>query len=469
MAHLARFGHAAAFHESAQELLLFGGCTYEYGGEGDWCPPGDVLGDTRTLAADGSWTEHDPLSSPAARYGHAVVYDPSRRKTLLFGGQATENGACCSDQYSECCDTWEWDGQEWRRLWPDSIPEPRYGHAMAYDPRREVVVMFGGCRPAWGFCSFGNGTFEWDGDDWHLREPDRSPPRRAYHGLAYDPVLQAVVLFGGEGLEAGACGAAWTSYCSDTWTWDGDVWEELPTTDPPPARTDPALAYDEVSRKLILHGGLGFTWGVCGPEGTPLCSDTWTYGSAQVTPHLLVSFDLGSSRTVWPSRADPSTKLVQEVGVHTRAGAVGRTLEGGRTVRGYTLSVSAFGHGGWLPLHVSEDATPEQPEEWQQTFGPAWSCGEARCADAAIGDWPGANGKLYLDLAARAPQGASPEPAVAALDYVELAVRYWRTGCEPPSMHPPDGTPDGTPCSDGDPATQGETCQGRGRWCLPPD
>jgi hypothetical protein len=42
---------------------------------------------------------------PPARDAHALVYDPLRRRTVLFGGR--------SAAFTHFGDTWEWDGAAW--------------------------------------------------------------------------------------------------------------------------------------------------------------------------------------------------------------------------------------------------------------------------------------------------------------------------------------------------------------------
>ena len=44
-------------------------------------------------------------------------------------------------------DTWAWNGTEWRKL-AESGPEPRGMGYLAYDARRDRVVLFGG-RKGW--------------------------------------------------------------------------------------------------------------------------------------------------------------------------------------------------------------------------------------------------------------------------------------------------------------------------------
>ncbi|MCI0686840.1 MAG: hypothetical protein L0Y54_06340 [Sporichthyaceae bacterium] len=40
-------------------------------------------------------------------------------------------------------DIWSWDGSSWTRLAEHALP-PRQAHGLAYDSRREVVVLTGG-------------------------------------------------------------------------------------------------------------------------------------------------------------------------------------------------------------------------------------------------------------------------------------------------------------------------------------
>ena len=109
-------------------------------------------------------------------------------------------------------------------------------------------------------------------------------------------------------------------------------------------------------------------------------------------------------------------------------------------------------------LPSSPDGSPRALEDWTTSFGRGWTCGEPRCEEATLAEWAGADGKVHLDLSALAPRGTAPEEGAVALDYAELRVRYWRTGCEVESERQPAGTPDGTPCSDGLPETDGEVC-----------
>jgi hypothetical protein len=101
---------------------------------------------------DGSgWTELKPSSgTPGARYGSQVVVDPRNNRTLLFGGLRLDTAPPTPPAtdpvpvqvYAD--DTWQWDGSAWTRLNTTGVPPARENGAMAYDPTRDEIVLFGG-------------------------------------------------------------------------------------------------------------------------------------------------------------------------------------------------------------------------------------------------------------------------------------------------------------------------------------
>ena len=95
-----------------------------------------------TQRADGSWVRVS-VQGPPARYGNAMAYDPSRQRTVLFGGLGwTSNGTI------DLGDTWEWDGASWIHV-SNAGPSPRHGHGMVYDP--DVGDPDGGVVPGTAF------------------------------------------------------------------------------------------------------------------------------------------------------------------------------------------------------------------------------------------------------------------------------------------------------------------------------
>jgi hypothetical protein len=67
------------------------------------------------------WTQKQDIG-PEPRRGHAMAYDPRRKRVVLFGGQAftvKPNNILESRMLS---DTWEWDGANWTQ-----VADPRNG------------------------------------------------------------------------------------------------------------------------------------------------------------------------------------------------------------------------------------------------------------------------------------------------------------------------------------------------------
>ncbi|MDQ3369346.1 MAG: hypothetical protein M3680_28300, partial [Myxococcota bacterium] len=185
----------------------------------------------------------------------AIAYDTARDRVVLFA------------EHRGFAYTWEWDGARWLLQTPPSSPTPRSNHAMAYDPVRRRVVLFGGA-------TFDD-TWEWDGETWTLRTAPLSPPPRRNHVMAYDVARERVILFGGVGGTDGATRLA------DTWAWDGTTWAPVVTASAPAPRLNSSFAYDPRRGVLVLFGGTttaddGETWELAGA--------TWTQRAPATAP-----------------------------------------------------------------------------------------------------------------------------------------------------------------------------------------
>jgi hypothetical protein len=182
----ARHHHAAAFDSARGRLVLYGGID-EYD---KWTT--DVWEWDRTL-----WHRIETATGPGERAHHAMAYDSRRRRIVLRGGTRSTK--------ERPNDTWEWDGTAWHQVATDG-PDPGRGYRMAYDSEHGVTVLFGG------------NTCLWDGKQWTRAETPVAPPPRSVHALAYDPVRKRVVLYGGS-IDPGNG--------DDTWEWDGARWTAM--------------------------------------------------------------------------------------------------------------------------------------------------------------------------------------------------------------------------------------------------
>lgn len=213
--------HAMAYDGDRGVLVLYGGTSDR----------GSIVG---TWEYDGTtWTERVGLTpNPGRKYSHAMAYDEWRKQVVLFGEQQGDNLP------AHIAETWLYDGTQWRQYAGDQ-PTGRMEHAMAFDARRGVVVLFGGRER-----SFLGDTWEWDGAGWTLRATSGPSPRYK-HAMTYDPKLGAVVLHGGMNRVG--------EYLDDIWAWNGGKWERIGTG--PFPTCDHAMAFDTRRGALVMQYG----------------------------------------------------------------------------------------------------------------------------------------------------------------------------------------------------------------------
>src|SRR5207248_5507948 len=125
---------------------------------------------------------------------------------VLFGGLAAINPV----------NTWTYDGTSWTLQFPRTQPPWVYAGSAAFDPNLKAVVLFGGGsggidqNTTWEWIQ--NPTWEGTGFSWKQVVTTKSPPAREGAGMAYDPTLGHVIIFGGQNSEVPL----------------GDTWELVP-------------------------------------------------------------------------------------------------------------------------------------------------------------------------------------------------------------------------------------------------
>ncbi len=211
-------------------------------------------------AASGDpWKDKINTAKPPTREGHAMAYDRRREVTVVFGGQS-------AGEYVEP-GTWEFNGHYWSQNNDVAhLPSPRTGAQMVYDEDREVIVLFGGMDLiADQFPS--DHTWEYDGIDWTWVDTATTPPPRISHGMAYDSDAGVVVMYGGSD-------SSLNGFLDDTWTYDGTDWTQRTPAAPPSARGFHQMAYSPVYKRIVLFGGV---------HVFERFTDTWLYDTAQNT------------------------------------------------------------------------------------------------------------------------------------------------------------------------------------------
>lgn len=249
-------------HDPALGTILFGGGTIGTGGN-------TVFNDTYRFT-NFAWVPATVNGAPPARQGHDMVRAWNR--LVVFGGY---NGTTLAD-------TWSLNSNGLSMSWLPMLtlgsPGARQSHAMAFDPRRNCLVVFGGADA--------NGQFlgdTWEltpaafGFQWTQRTTANAPSRRWQHKMDYDPARGVVVLVGGYGNPQ--CGQYCASHMNDVWEFDGFDWRQRqPSTSLPAVHEGAGFAYDSNRQRFVLQGGGGSV-----PYPVPYPVDTWFYSAANDT------------------------------------------------------------------------------------------------------------------------------------------------------------------------------------------
>jgi hypothetical protein len=218
---------------------------------------GATPGRSLSVSSSPGWiaTPTSPGELPSGRGAHALAYDPLRRRVVLFGGSTVPGSSA-----DALDDTWEWDGARWTQAVPlGASPPRRSGHVLFFDARRGTVVLFGGSGSG-GSCL--DDLWEWDGVRWRpIDDPSASRPVNCGRGAgAYDPDRGVLVYWPGEAAEV--------------WTWDGSAWTLEPGGGTgPSARRFPGMAYDPARGAVVLYGG----WSL---DFSTVLADTWEWNGA---------------------------------------------------------------------------------------------------------------------------------------------------------------------------------------------
>jgi hypothetical protein len=227
-----RSRHGLVHDERTGTTVLFGGIAWRSGGI--------MLGDTWELR-NGRWSNLDVRPAPPARHRGALVYDPVRQVSVLFGGQNRRDGLLS--------DTWTYQNGSWAEwgTWFGRCPDPRCGHAMAFSEALGETVLFGGLDAADE--PLGD-TWLFDGGRWRpVRGP--SPPPRRYAAFAYHPGLRGCVLHGGAHDDHGR------KQYGDAWLFRDGGWSQFKSEFTTGVRDDHALAFHRAAGAFLMLGGLG--------------------------------------------------------------------------------------------------------------------------------------------------------------------------------------------------------------------
>lgn len=214
-----RFAHQMAYDPIRKVTVLFGGES-EQGSLAD------------TWEWDGeNWHLQSPSTSPQARCCGNLFFDPQRGKVILTSGLQTP--------HNFWPDVWEWDGNDWQYVETHATVPLSSGYPFSYHEKQNEAVGL-----------LLDETWVWDSAAWHYKPQTIMPPARSDSAMAYDPVREQIFLYGGCTRDSSGC----TMY-NDTWIYDGEAWQEIKFPQNSPSISRHVLFYDYKRDRIMLYGG----------------------------------------------------------------------------------------------------------------------------------------------------------------------------------------------------------------------
>ncbi len=256
-----RSASTAIYDEANDRMILFGGAGYE-----------GVMDDVWALAYDGESNQIRWYKilldgpEPGARNAHQAVYDPNHGVMYMFGGR--------DSNANPLNDVWKLDltlGHEvWEEVKTTGIsPSPRWHSTVIYDSSNGRLIVYGGRTQT-----------VWYGDVWELDLETAQwselspagdwPGTRSRAGGVYVAEVEAMLLFAGDRDPYQYFNDMWALYLKK----GQEQWVEMSTTgDLPDPRGVDVIDYDDIGKKLVMHGGWAFIGGFV------YYNDTWVLDS----------------------------------------------------------------------------------------------------------------------------------------------------------------------------------------------
>jgi len=239
-----RYSHSAVYDEVNKRMVNFGGI---------FCPGCLWYNDVRVLYMTGStftWTQLNPTGTPpSGRYAHRAIYDPDNQRMIVFGGY---------DTVGYKGDLWALSltsSVGWQQITPSPpCPSARANHVTVYDPIRKRMILFGGWD---GTSPYFNDLWALSltsSVSWAQLSPSGTIPQgRNSHTAIYDQLYDRIIVFGGNIAGVGATNETWALNFS---TSSDGVWSQSsPQGVPPSPRYVVTGIYDNICGRMVVFAG----------------------------------------------------------------------------------------------------------------------------------------------------------------------------------------------------------------------
>lgn len=247
-----RFGHSAVMDTIADRILVFGGNTGSHYNDlvTNTVYAFDITGNSWTVVATTG------TDIPAARSAHSAVFDPQFNRMIIYGGRDV-NQAVLSDTYILDLSVTP---AQWSKANLGYEAPARWQATAVFDPVRKRMVIFGGVKtnnePTDELWYLSLSAASLTSQRWTQIFPvtdGGSDLARTAQVMVYDPNTDRIVVTSGWAPLTLTEAFYNTTYAFDFTT---AVWSLVsPGPDIPQARRNASGVYDTIHRQLVLFGG----------------------------------------------------------------------------------------------------------------------------------------------------------------------------------------------------------------------
>jgi len=232
-----RSGHAMVYDSNRSRIVVFGGRRNNISTKVQ-----SVLNDTWVFQ-NGDWSQVATPNSPPARTVPGAAFDPLRDRFVIFGGNTISTDG--KNTVTAIHDTWEFDGTTWVQRAADGpkLTKP----TLAYDEAKHQIILLGLDETSTSKVDTAMFTYDPAAGTWNQVKPEGLPPCVNEPHVAFDGETNSVILVGG------VCNDS--SVTDETFSWDGDKWTKLTIKTSQDRAFGGAIAYDPVRQTLLQYGG----------------------------------------------------------------------------------------------------------------------------------------------------------------------------------------------------------------------
>jgi len=192
-------GIRLAYDSESDRVILFGGLKMT---------TGRYVNETWAFDFNANtWTEMKPKTSPPGRNYPGMTYNSKADRVLVWGGLNVSG----NKPVDESMWAYDFNANTWVEMKPGNDPYPagRDAPQMVYNAKADRTILYGGTRgriETW--------AYDYNTNTWTLMKPAANPGSLYGHGMAYSPLADRVILFGGK--------TSLTQYLftGDTWGYD---------------------------------------------------------------------------------------------------------------------------------------------------------------------------------------------------------------------------------------------------------